>query len=82
MSYATSRPLGGELNQGLTDGTYKTINRDRGGVVEPTTYAVRSDWNDVWFGIHEAAVKHRPEGLAVRTPTYVPNPPAHLYPGM
>lgn len=82
MSYANSRPLGGEMNEGLTDGGYKKISRDRGGSVDPATYAARSDLSDVWHGIHEANSKQRPDGQTVRTPGYVPNPPAHLYPGM
>jgi hypothetical protein len=82
MSYAPNRPLAGELNEGLTDGTYKKINTDRGAAVDPTTYGMRQDLNDVWFGIHETPVKRRPDGPAVRTPGYVPNPPAQLYPGM
>ncbi|WP_274032470.1 hypothetical protein [Streptomyces sp. MMBL 11-1] len=82
MSYATSRPLGGEMNEGLTDGGYKKINRDRGGSVDPATYAARNQLNDITYGLHEANTKARPDGLVVRTPGYVPNPPAHLYLGM
>lgn len=82
MSYATSRPLGAELNEGLTDGAYKKINRDRGGAVDPATYGARQDLSDVWYGVHETPVKRRPDGPAVRTAGYVPNAPAHLYFGM
>lgn len=82
MSYAASRPLAGELVEGMTDGTYKKINTDRGGVVDPATYAVRQDLNDLWYGVHETPVKRRPDGIAARTPGYVPNPPARLYLGM
>ncbi|AZM47766.1 hypothetical protein DMB38_20025 [Streptomyces sp. WAC 06738] len=82
MSYAPSRSLAAELDEGLTDQTYKKINRDRGGVVEPTTYGVRQDWNDLYYGLHETPVKRRPDGVAARTPGYVPNAPAHLYFGM
>jgi hypothetical protein len=82
MSYAPNRQLAGELNEGLTDGTYKKVNTDRGGRVESTTYAVRRDLADLWYGVHETPVKERPDGVTVRTPGYVPNPPAHLYFGM
>ena len=82
MSYAPSRPLAGDLADGLTDGAYKKINRDRGGNIDPATYNARRDLNDVWYGVHETAVKQRPDGGPVRTPTYVPNPPARLYLGM
>ena len=82
MSYAPNRTLGGELDEGLTDGTYKKINRDRGGVVDPATYGARQDLSDIWYGIHETPVKRRPDGPATRTPGSVPNAPAHLYFGM
>jgi len=82
MSYAPNRPLGAELNEGLTDGLYKKISRDRGGRVEPTTYNVRRDLHDYYYGLHETPVKRRPDGVTVRTPGYVANPPAHLYFGM
>lgn len=82
MSYAPSRSLTGELNEGLTDQSYKKINRDRGGSVDPATYAARTPLADIWYGLHETPVKQRPDGRAARTPGYVPNPPAHLYPGM
>lgn len=82
MAYAPSRSLTGELNEGLTDQKYKKINRDRGGSVDPATYAARRDLNDVYFGFHETPVKQRPDGPAVTTPGYVPNPPARLYFGM
>ncbi|MGI5136342.1 MULTISPECIES: hypothetical protein [unclassified Streptomyces] len=82
MSYAQGRSLTAELNEGLTDCTYKKINRDRGGVVEATTYGVRQDLNDAYFGVHETPVKRRPDGVAARTAGYVANPPAHLYFGM
>ncbi|WP_369042187.1 hypothetical protein [Streptomyces sp. Midd1] len=82
MSYAPHRPMAGELDEGLTDGTYKKINRDRGGSVDPATYNARQDLADIWYGIHETPVKRRPDGVAARTPGYVPNAPAHLYFGM
>jgi hypothetical protein len=74
MSYASSRSLTGELNEGLTDQSFKKINRDRGGVVDPATYAARADLNDTWYGLHEKPLKHRPDGPAVRTPNFVPTP--------
>ncbi|MFC9505359.1 hypothetical protein [Streptomyces sp. NPDC057002] len=76
MSYAPQRSLTGDLEEGLTDCGYKKVNRDRGGQVDPATYNARRNLNDLWFGIHEAPVKHRPDGLTTRTPGYVatPNP--------
>ncbi|MFC4498574.1 MULTISPECIES: hypothetical protein [Streptomyces] len=82
MSYANQRSLTGEVNEGLTDGTYKKVVRDRGGEVEATTYDARRDLDDVWYGIHEAQTKATPDGRAVSTPNYVPTPAPHLYLGM
>jgi hypothetical protein len=65
-----------ELNQGMIDGTYKQVSRDRGGVIEPTTYAARADLSDVWYGIHECTPKELPDGLPAHTPTTVSTPPA------
>ncbi|MGW1261142.1 hypothetical protein ACWD7Y_04175 [Streptomyces drozdowiczii] len=78
MSYAPERSLTGDLNEGLTDGAYKKVVTDRGGVVEATTYAVRSDLDDRWYGIHEDPVKHTPDGRAVTTPNFVATPPPHF----
>ncbi|MFF1693175.1 hypothetical protein ACFVXC_06035 [Streptomyces sp. NPDC058257] len=77
MSYANPRSLTGDLNEGVTDGAYKKVVTDRGGVVEATTYAVRSDLDDRWYGIHEDPVKHRPDGGAVSTPNFVATPTPH-----
>ncbi|NIY68012.1 hypothetical protein SMALB_6090 [Streptomyces malaysiensis] len=72
----------GEINEGITDGTYKKVVRDRGGLVEATTYAARRDLDDHWFGIHEAAVKQLPDGRPARTPNFVATPPVHFSTGM
>ena len=78
MAYPASRSCVNELNQGMTDGTYKQVNRDRGGVIEPTTLAARDELNDVYYGIHEIAVKDTPDGLKAATPTFAATRPAHL----
>ncbi|MEW1922310.1 hypothetical protein [Streptomyces sp. NPDC088360] len=82
MSYANQRALSGDLHEGLTDGGYKKIVRDRGGQVESTTHHVRSSLNDTWFGMHEDPLKHTPDGRAVTTPHYVGTPAPLFYPGM
>lgn len=76
MVYPRSRSMNGDLNEGLTDGKYKKVVHDRGGVVEHTTIASRDDLKDVWYGIHEAAVKERPDGRNCGTPNYVYTRPA------
>lgn len=76
MAYAPRRSANDELNQGMIDGTYKQVAKDRGGVVEVSTYAARKDLFDVWYGIHEAPLKELPDALPARTPTFVATPPA------
>jgi hypothetical protein len=70
MSYPAFRSMNGELDQGATEGTYKTVIRNRGGVVEGLTQESRQQLSDVWFGIHEAPLKRRPDGPLVHTPYY------------
>lgn len=78
MAYAPSRSMNAELNEGATDGKYKKLVVDRGGlgVASSATVRHRVDLNDVWYGRHEEAVKMRPDGKPVHTPNYVPTPPA------
>lgn len=63
-----------QLAEGATDGSWKKLVRDRGGIVEPTTYAERSQLSDTYFGIHEARVKTLGDGTAHSTPDYGPTP--------
>lgn len=74
MGYPLSRSMNAELSEGSTDGKYKKIVTDRGGVVDPGTFENRADLNDEWFGIHEKKVKVAPDGLLHATPDYVQNP--------
>lgn len=78
MAYPTARSCNRELTQGMTDGTFKQVNRDRGGVVEDCTANTRRQLDDTWYGVHEIAVKELPDALKASTPTYAPTPPAHL----
>ncbi len=78
MAYPKSRSANAELNQGMIDGTYKQVARDRGGVIETTTYANRRDLADIFYGIHETPVKELPDGLPAHTPTFVPTPRAQI----
>jgi hypothetical protein len=78
MAQARPRSANAELSEGMTDGKYKKVITDRGGVVEGTTYQDRQDLADVWHGIHEAPVKVLPDGLRTSTPNFVATPPAHL----
>ena len=76
MAYASPRSANAELCEGSTDGKYRKIVMDRGGVVEDTTYRARCDLTDGWYGIHEAPSKMTPDGMRVRTPYCVSTPGA------
>lgn len=76
MAYAQPRSANAELHEGMTDGVYRKVNPDRGGDVEPTTYDMRRDLVDGWYGIHEQPVKMLPDGRSCRTPYGVATPPA------
>jgi phage tail protein X len=76
MAYPRTRSAIDELNQGMSDGTYKQVSRDRGGVIEPATYAARKGLSDIWYGIHEATIKELPDALPAHTPTTVSTLPA------
>lgn len=76
MAYAPSRSMNAELSEGMTDGSYKKVVQNRGGVVSPKTYEARGDLNDAYYGIHEKAAKVLPDGLVHSTPYYVATPPA------
>jgi hypothetical protein len=76
MVYPLSRSMNADLHEGLTDGKYKKVVRDRGGVVGSATYRARSDLFDVWYGIHETPTKRAGDDVAGPTPDYVPTPPA------
>lgn len=78
MAYPRSRSAIDELNQGMIDGTYKQVSRDRGGDIDPATWAARRDLPDIFYGIHEAPVKELPDGLPAQTPTYQATPQAQI----
>lgn len=77
MAYPPRRSAIDELNTGMIDGTYRQVNKDRGGVVEGATYAARRDLDDIWYGIHEAPVKELPDALPAHTQNFVSTPEAH-----
>jgi hypothetical protein len=64
-----------DLSEGMTDGKYKKVTRDRGGDVERTTQESRKDLDDTWFGIHEQQPKVLPDGVQHATPQFIPTKP-------
>lgn len=75
---ANVRSMNADLQEGATDGKYKKVVNNRGGVVESTTHEARIDLCDTWYGIHEQPVKTNQSVQHKTTPNYVPTPPAHL----
>lgn len=72
MALPPLRSLNGDLIEGATDGSYKKGVNNRGGQVEPTTYAKRDELDDVWYGIHETQPKDVPGMLGYHnSPHYV-----------
>ncbi|MFF1701278.1 hypothetical protein [Streptomyces sp. NPDC058252] len=69
--------MNAELSEGMTDGKYKKIVANRGGIGVTDSLTVRSriDLHDVWYGRHEDEVKIRPDGKPVHTPNYVQTQP-------
>ena len=78
MAYPKSRSMNSELAEGATDGKYKKVINNRGGVVESTTHDDQAGLNDAWFGIHETPVKTLPDGTHRHTLEYVETPPAPI----
>lgn len=72
--YAYSRSMNADLHEGATDGKYKKVINDRGGIVEAATYHDRADLLGSWYGIHEKRVKTSPDGVSAPTPNFVPTP--------
>lgn len=74
MAYPPSRSMNYDLVEGMSDGKYKKIIRDRGGSVDADTYNERADMLDYYYGFHEKRIKVLPDGTIARTPMYVDNP--------
>ena len=77
MAYAQPhRSANAELEEGMTDGKYRKVVMDRGGIVEDSTWHSRCDLTDGWYGLHEAQEKMTPDNMRVRTPNCVSTPEA------
>lgn len=62
MSHAPERSRNGSLKNGMTDGSYKKLNPDRGGFVETTTQDARANLNPTTYGYQEDMYKVEPDG--------------------
>jgi hypothetical protein len=65
--------------QGMVDGSYKQVIKDRGGVVEQGTWYQRDELSCVYYGLHEAPVMDTPDGRKFISPyhTHTPCPEQH-----
>lgn len=71
------RSQNADLAEGMSDGKYKKVVTDRGGRVEPTTYAERAQLHDLYYGIHEARTKILPDATTHTTPDFAVTPGAN-----
>lgn len=80
MVYPAPRSMNHDLEAGMSDGKYRKIVANRGGIVEAdATVAARRDLYDVWYGMHEAPVKVLPDATVDRNSIgYVPTPQAQI----
>lgn len=78
MTHAPHRSMNKELEWGMSDGKYKKIVSNRGGVVEAELlYACRDDLADTYYGIHEVQEKQLPDGTVDPSGLYyMPTKPA------
>lgn len=77
-----NRSVNRELDEGMTDGTYKKVVQNRGGIVEAATWLARKNLSVKLYGVVEAPRKMLPDGSGtVETPYTVetPNPEALGY---
>jgi hypothetical protein len=75
MAKPQSRSCNAELGQGLTDGSYKQVVKDRGGQVESGAWEQRKQLSVGLYGVVELAEKECPDGVGpVRTPYTVDTP--------
>lgn len=58
MAYPKLRSMNDALNRGITEGSYKSVAPDRGGVVESSYMEMRESLDGVWHGIGERPVKY------------------------
>ena len=74
MAYPKPRSCNQDLELGMVDGKYKMTVKDRGGIVESTTWESRKNLNDTWYGLHEAPVMETPDGQVTKSPYACGNP--------
>ena len=54
MAVNESRSMNNDLRRGATDGKFKTLSPDRGGMVDPTAVTVREKELQIQYNVTEA----------------------------
>jgi len=78
MAENIARSMNGDLAEGMSDGKYKKVVRDRGGVIDGATYVNRAALDDLYYGIHESRTKVLPDGTTHSTPDFVVTPQSDM----
>lgn len=72
MAYPKCRSMNRSLEEGMTDGRYKKVVTDRGGVHEgELLHACREQLDSINYGINELKEKRFGDGTSGVTPNYV-----------
>lgn len=74
MAVNQSQSMNANLAEGATDGKYKKIETDRGGVVGIETWESRRDLSQRDFGMQEVKEKVLPDNSIHVTPDYIATP--------
>lgn len=74
MASARTRSANLELKQGMVDGSYKQVIKDRGGDVEQATWYQRDELSCTYYGIHEAPVMDTPDADKFVSPYHTATP--------
>ncbi len=72
MAVNTSQSQNACLAEGMSDGKYKKIVQDRGGVIDPVNPAEKADLSTGLYVVQEAPSKLLPDGTRHTTPDYRP----------
>jgi hypothetical protein len=72
MAYPKTRSMNRDLEEGMTDGRYKKVVTDRGGIHEgELLYKIREELDSINYGINEIKEKEFGDSTRGVTPDYV-----------
>lgn len=78
MAVNNTGSMNSALAEGMSDGKFKKVITDRGGVCDGAAYADRAQLDDLYYGIHEARTKILPDGTSHSTPDFIATPAADM----